>query len=102
MSAMTPRWIIILYVWLHLVLDGAVNLPLQNAGDVRQGGHPPVIGPHYQILESQTHNPRGVGGRGQKARRRSPQRRRTEEKTLAVSTLSRLISQCASKLTTPG
>jgi hypothetical protein len=100
MSAMTSQRIVILYVWLHLVLDGVVNLPLQNASGVQQGGHSPIIGLHRQVLESQNHNPRGVGSRGQKARCRSPQRRGTEEKTLAVSTLSRSILQCASKLTT--
>lgn len=58
----------------------------QNADVIRQGSHSPITGLPRQTLESSY--PRGVGGRGQKARRRSPRRRGTGEKALAVSFLT--------------
>jgi hypothetical protein len=70
--------------WLHLVLGGFTNIRLQNADNAQQGSHSPITAPHNQLLESESCNRRGVGGRGQKARRRSPQRRGTEERALAV------------------
>jgi hypothetical protein len=73
--------------WLHVVLDGFsfTNIRLQNADNAQQGSHSPITVPPHQ---SESCNRSGVGGRGQKARRRSPQRRGTEEKALAVSFLS--------------
>ena len=67
------------------------NLWLPNADDSQQGNHSPIIVPPQvppqQLLGSESSN-RRVGGRGQKVRRRSPQRRGVEEKALAVSSLS--------------
>ena len=76
------------YSWYWMVLDGVANHRLQNAEAVRRESYSPIIGLPRQISESQSCNPRGVGSRSRKARCRSPQRRGTKEKELAVSFLS--------------
>ena len=65
-----------------------IHIALQHAGDSRQGDHATVVGLLNQILQNQNRTlERNIGDRDPKIhrRRRSPQRRGAEGKSLAVS-----------------